>query len=174
MIDPSLPSLLKKLHSKERRIINTSVCGFVSRLCLLDYLDCPDLFITDTGLIWSRRKLLNSRRDPVLYRNYVNLTYPDKYWHLPWVSLPTQSKEVIWLPVIQILGWSFYPQSKNVRNRYYHLKDGGILHADNLVTAATCDKRYINKHSLYRSYIDSIYEKLLDNHTLTEASKQFL
>lgn len=166
MIDPSLPSLLKKLHSSDRYITQSYMCGFPSKFCLLNYLDCPDLFITDTGFVWSRKQLLSSKRDPILYRHYLNMTYPDRYCRLPWILLLTNNKDVIWLPVIQLLGWSFCPQTDTTK-KYYYLKEGNVLHAENLINSD--EKRFdlLDKNSMYFAYIDSIYDKLSANTEIT-------
>lgn len=158
-----IPALLRAIHNSDRHIVQNNICGFPSRLCLLDYLDCPDLFITDTGFIWSRKQIVSNNRDRYLYRNYINQTYPDRYCRLPWVVLPTANRTKIWLPVIQLLGWSFYPYPDDLKQRYYYLRTGSTLHANNIIGSTKKDFSKVDKHSQYFSYIDSIYDKLLDD-----------
>ena len=94
------------------------------------------------------------------------MTYPDRYCRLPWILLLTNNKDVIWLPVIQLLGWSFCPQTDTTK-KYYYLKESNVLHAENLISSD--EKRFdlLDKHSMYFAYIDSIYDKLIANTEIT-------
>lgn len=136
---------------KERRIIESTMCGFRSKLCLLDFIDCPDLFITDTGVIWSRQNIKNTWKDPVLYRKYINMTYPDKYCREPWVLLNDSNKMLIWLPVVHLLGLAFHNDKEY---KYYYLKEPGVLHASNVYGSDEEDYTKVDKRSHYYSWVD--------------------
>ena len=121
--------ILNRIHNTDRKIVDSTICGFSSKLCLLDFIGCTDTFITDTGIIWSRTTIKSSRKDPVLYRKYTNITFPDKFYRTPWVMLTDDEKRKIWLPVIQLLGWAFHPETDRTK-RYYRVSGNvNILHS---------------------------------------------
>lgn len=117
--------LLEQLHNGNRRIIESKIFGFTAKTCLLDFINAPDYFITDFGMIWNRNRCYADSRD-VVSKNYLPLVTLDTRFPYPWVYLNTKVGK-IWLPVNQLLGWAFRQPKGDITVKYFLSDQPGVL-----------------------------------------------
>ena len=155
-----LPELIRRIHSPSERAYVTSRLfdhDKSIKLCLLDFLDAPEYFITEQGLIWNRKEFNYLKKNEIMWKGYLPNVVRDKRYQVPWVYLPTRTGN-IWYPVDMIAGWAFHPtEDKSMR----YFKCSGIgstyqMSSDILINSS--EAPITDTESLYKQFVDSIYE----------------
>lgn len=123
------------------------------RIVFLNFLGCETYFITEFGGIWDSKRIF-SGRNKLTYRNMLPLVILDTKYPYPWVSLPTITGKH-WIPVNQILGWAFQPDTKEQRR--YFLTEQPITLPINLSTYTWTNTLPFTEESLYTSFMKCIY-----------------
>jgi hypothetical protein len=109
-------SMLKAIHSTERRITSVGFFKFKCNVCLLDFVGADQYFITDFGAIWKRRNVF-ANLFGILNKGYEPVVNKDPIRGYPWVLLHTSAGDM-WFPVNQLYGWAFDPQT-DIDKKYY-------------------------------------------------------
>lgn len=104
----SYAMLLERIHTKERKILTTTLFLQDScKICLLDFIGANSYFITENGVVFLRNKL-DKNKNNIVAQNWVPFVLRDVLHPVPWVHLVTTSGK-LWWPVNQLLGWAFSP-----------------------------------------------------------------
>lgn len=151
-----LKELINRIHSPNKRIYVTSKLFDKSRsikICLLDFVDAPDYFITEQGFIWNRKEFNYIKNNEIIWRNYLPLVIRDKYYRVPWVFLPTRSGNV-WYPIDLLVGWAFHGTT-DTNSKYFIHKGTELLDNTDIENSAVEPK--LPDNSLYKQFLNNIY-----------------
>ena len=151
-----LQELIDRIHDPSKRIYVTSKLFNKNKsikICLLDFVDAPDHFITEQGFIWNRKELNYLKNNEIIWRNYLPLVIRDKYYRVPWVFLPTKSGNV-WYPVDLLVGWAFHGTT-DLNSKYFIHK--GIELLDNTDIENSTIEPTLPDNSLYKQFLNTIY-----------------
>lgn len=122
--------------------------------CLLSFIGAADYFITDFGLIWNRKKVYTNREGK-LCKYFQPWVYRDTVYVHPWSLIPTTAGPV-WFPILQLLGWAFYPINEPTKKYFLPAQE-------QLMPYKACDCQWSelppiqNPRSRYLKWIDQIY-----------------
>ena len=75
-----LNELINRIHDPDKRIYVTSKLFDKSKsikICLLDFVDAPDYFITEKGFIWNRKEFNYIKNNEIIWKNYLPLVIRD-------------------------------------------------------------------------------------------------
>jgi hypothetical protein len=154
-----LPELIERIHSPDKRVyVNSPLFerGKNIKICLLDFLDAPEYFVTEQGLIWNRKEFNYLKKNELMWKGYLPNVIRDKWYRVPWVYLPTKTGG-IWYPVDLIVGWAFHPTTdKNIK--YFKCTNLGLTYqmSSDIIINST-EPPVTNEESSYKQFIDSIY-----------------
>lgn len=126
------------------------------RICLLDFLNAPNLFVSEFGIIWNRSEFNNTKNNDIFFRNYLPMVVRDKYRQVPWVYLPTAENKSIWYPIDLIVGWAFKPTT-DATLKYFDYDYTGILNVIHCEYLHNSNKLDLPEESKYRQLLESIY-----------------
>lgn len=154
-----LPELIRRIHDPSKRVyVNSSLFDTSKRIkiCLLDFLDAPEYFVTEQGLVWNRKEFSYLKNNEIMWKGYLPNVVRDRWYQVPWVYLPTRAGS-IWYPVDMIVGWAFHP-TEDKDTKYFKCTGIGLTYqmSSDIITNSK-ESPVINTESLYKKFIDSIY-----------------
>ena len=153
-----LSQLIKHIHDPSKRLyVNSGLFNKSKsiKICLLDFINAPDYFITENGLVWNRKIFNYARGNDTIFKEYLPMVVLDKYYQVPWVFLKTES-EAMWYPVDLLVGWAFHP-TEDVNVRYFKHPNIGKTYIIDSTNIDNSDKLDLPDDSLYKQFIDKIY-----------------
>lgn len=98
-------NLVDMVKNLPRNIIPTKIFHTPSKICLLDFIGAPQYFISDFGVVYSRKQIYLNK-DGHVSRGYEPLVKMDKNYPYPWVLIQLSTTKM-WFPVNMLLGWAF-------------------------------------------------------------------